>query len=107
MKLETQFTATLLKKLRAVPHSWWEKIQQVGKRGTPDILGCVKCGECGDAKFVAAEVKVGNNKPTDLQIHKLVMIKRAGGYGEIIHPGNYEDEIRRFEEWTQKKSGKR
>lgn len=46
-------------------------------KGVPDILLCV-CGQ-----FVAIELKVGNNKLTDLQKHILYSIKKAGGIGEV------------------------
>lgn len=48
-------------------------------RGVPDILMCIA------GKFVAVELKVGNNKPTDLQSHYLDQIYRAAGYACVIY----------------------
>lgn len=44
-----------------------------GIAGIPDILCCYK------GRFIAIEVKVGNNKPTQIQQSHLGRIKRRGG----------------------------
>ena len=52
--------------------------------GTPDILACV------NGHFVAIEVKAENGKPSELQLYHIEQIRKAGGYGVILYPSNYE-----------------
>lgn len=59
---------------------WVENIQQVGKRGTPDRLICLK------GKFVALELKVEGGTSAMLQLIKLKEIVAAGGKGYIVYP---------------------
>lgn len=54
------------------------------KIGTPDILACV------NGHFVAVEVKAENGRPSDLQIYHIEQIKKAGGYGIILYPKDFE-----------------
>ena len=85
-KPETLFKERIRPKLKKIPHSWWEKIQQVGIRGTPDFLGCV-CGV-----FVALELKKDEKSKIDpLQVHKLKLIANAGGVAFVVSPENWEE----------------
>ena len=52
--------------------------------GTPDIIACV------NGHFVAVEVKAENGKPSELQIYHIEMINKAGGYGVILYPKDFE-----------------
>lgn len=52
--------------------------------GTPDILACV------NGQFVAVEVKAENGRPSELQLHHIEEIKRAGGYATILYPKDFE-----------------
>ena len=52
--------------------------------GTPDIIACV------NGYFVAVEVKAENGKPSDLQLYHIEQIKKAGGYGIILYPKDFE-----------------
>ena len=87
MQLESAFQRKVekfLKRLGTV--CWAEKIQQVGKRGTPDILVCL------NGHFVALELKRHQGAFTSkLQVHKLNMISRAGGYAAKVYPENWEE----------------
>ena len=47
--------------------------------GTPDILVCIK------GKFIGIEVKVGKNKPTRIQEHRMGQIREAGGTTVVIY----------------------
>ena len=55
------------------------------KVGTPDILACI------NGKFVAVEVKGEKGKPSDLQLYHIEQIKKAGGYGIILYPKDFEN----------------
>lgn len=54
-------------------------------RGIPDLLCCV------NGKFLAIEVKATNGRPSKLQETTIEQIKKAGGYGIILYPQNFED----------------
>ena len=77
-----------MKALNQLPNVWAEKIQQVGKRGTPDILACIS------GRFVGIELKKSGKETTDrLQHHKLGLIEKAGGVGLVAYPENLETVI--------------
>lgn len=87
-KAETKFKEVFLKAMASIPNVWCEKIQQVGKRGTPDILACVA------GRFVAIELKKdAKSKPDKLQQHKLKKITGAGGVSFVASPENSETVI--------------
>lgn len=76
---ETQYTkkvSDLLKRRGA----YFEKIWGGGMQsaGIPDILVCYK------GVFIGMELKVGNNKPSELQKVKVDFIRKAGGVGAIL-----------------------
>lgn len=75
-----------MRELKRVPRVWAEKIQQVGKRGTPDILACVR------GRFVAIELKKSEDESPDrLQNYKLNGIKKADGTALVASPENKDD----------------
>lgn len=57
---------------------WKEHGGQFGTAGIPDIIVCYR------GRFIAFECKVGNNKPTVLQIITIRKIIKAGGYAMVI-----------------------
>jgi len=61
-----------------------ENIQQVGKIGTPDRLGCLL------GMHVALEYKTEVGKPSKIQLLKLGRYKRAKGYTAIVTPSTFE-----------------
>lgn len=85
MQKETRFKMKVQSKLAGLPTLWIVKIQQVALRGIPDIL------MCANGTFVAWELKVGNNKVTDLQQHILNKITKANGVARIVTPENLDD----------------
>jgi Holliday junction resolvase len=85
-KPETAFKEVVLKDLKALPDCWVEKIQQVGKRGTPDILGVL------NGYMLAIELKKdAKEKPDKLQQHKLELIRKAGGLTYVACPENWNE----------------
>lgn len=58
---------------------WKEHGGQYGTAGVPDIICCC------EGKFVALEVKVPGNKPTELQKRTLEAIEAAGGVAAVVH----------------------
>ena len=84
-KPETVFWERIRPKFRAIPYSYWEKIQQVSKCGTPDVFGCVR------GLFIAIELKKDKKaKPDPLQRWHLNCIDNACGVSLILHPDNWE-----------------
>lgn len=86
MQAETRFKTKVLKKLKELGFDIFVmKIQQVAKVGDPDIVLC-----CG-GRFVAWELKVGDNKATSLQQYKLDLITKAGGIARVVTPENLNE----------------
>lgn len=82
-KKETAFKEKVMVKLREIPSSWWVKIQQVGIRGTPDILGHI------EGTFVAIELKKDvYSKIDELQTYNLNKIRDSKGISFIMYPEN-------------------
>jgi hypothetical protein len=81
---ETRFKEIVLRNLRALPNLWVAKIQQVAKRGTPDLLCCI------DGHFVAIELKrAGTEEPDPLQEWNLESISESGGIAIVCYPENW------------------
>lgn len=76
---ETQYTKKVNDLLKS-RGAYFEKIWGGGMQsaGIPDILVCYK------GIFIGLELKVGNNKPSELQKAKVQMIRNAGGVGAIV-----------------------
>jgi hypothetical protein len=82
-KPETKLKEKVLADLKGLG-AWAEKIQQVGKVGTPDILACI------NGKFIALELKSKEDElPSKAQVIKLRKIKKAGGFAAIVTPKNW------------------
>ena len=66
--------------LKTIPDCfyWKEHGGQYGTAGIPDIIVCYR------GRFIAFEVKVGNNQPTVLQALTIRKIIKAGGYALVI-----------------------
>lgn len=86
MQPETKFKIKVMDRLKAEfgHHIWFTKIQQVTKRGDPDLIICIR------GYFFAWELKVGSNKASPLQEHTLNLIMAAGGSARVVTPENLE-----------------
>lgn len=87
MQPETRFKMRVVDKLKELPNVHVIKIQQVVKRGDPDIVMCVA------GLFVAWELKVNKNKATPLQKHQLDLITKAGGLACVVTPDNFHQQL--------------
>lgn len=87
MQAETRFKMRVVTKLKTLPSVHVIKIQQVAKRGDPDIVMCVA------GRFVAWELKVNKNKATPLQKHQLDLITKAGGLAFVVTPDNLDEQF--------------
>jgi len=92
-KPETLFKKKVVKILSSLPHTKVFVIQQVAKRGDPDLLVCVK------GKFVALELKrSGVKKGSPLQEHILTQVIKALGYARICTPENFNQILMEIDE---------
>jgi hypothetical protein len=82
MPKESVHVSWFMKKLRVLPNTWWTRIEQKSIRGTPDIIGCVRC-ECGAAKLVAIEAKREGGKATALQLEVLDQLDKVGAFARL------------------------
>lgn len=85
---ESQFKCKVVKLLKAeLPGAWIYHPSDKWVSGIPDLLICYH------GKFAAIELKVGNNKPTALQLHTLKLISAAGGATAVCWT---MDEVKNF-----------
>ena len=77
---ESELITKIKNYLKTVPDCfyWKEHGGQYGTAGIPDIIVCYR------GRFIAFEVKVGNNQPTVLQALTIRKIIKAGGYALVV-----------------------
>lgn len=96
-KRETSFKEKVRKDLERLGNCWFVKIQQVGIRGTPDILACI------GGYFIALELKAdAESNISRLQIYELEKIKKAHGRAFIVEPKNWKTvyaELKQISKW--------
>jgi hypothetical protein len=84
-KPETLFKERVLPILRALPRSWWFKVDLISLRGIPDIIGCV------NGQFVALELKKDSRSHADpLQGWVMRKILAAGGWAQEVNPESWD-----------------
>jgi len=89
-KLETKFReGKVIPFLKKLPLTKYFSIQQLGKKGDPDLLVCC------NGEFVAMELKVGKGKVTKLQEYVLGQVYDAHGYSWVVCPENWA----RIKDW--------
>ena len=98
--LERKFEERFLNRLRSLPKTWWPEKTDSLSRGLPDRIGSV------GGFFVALEFKINKseaNKNTGrivLQKHRLEKIRKSGGLGFIVFPGNADEIYKKLKELT-------
>ena len=75
---EQELQASIIKYLQA-KGAYTVKVVTATKAGVPDIKACL------NGQFYGIEVKIGNNKPSALQIANLKAIDKAGGIGILAY----------------------
>lgn len=86
MITERAFRKKIDERLKEIPNSWWESIQQQAIHGTPDKIGVI------NGRFIGLELKRSARAEfSKLQKYKLDKINEAGGYGRLLHPDNVEE----------------
>ena len=84
--LEKDFQRVFLKKIRAIPKSWFVKVNDSATCGIPDIIGCV------GVFFIAIELKT-RSKLSELQLYTLEKINSCGAVSLVVTPENADDVI--------------
>jgi hypothetical protein len=77
---ESQATTSLLRKLKDHGHFW--KASDRFRAGIPDIIGCYL------GRFVAIEMKIDYNKPSDIQVFTMKDIIKNTGYAAVVTYSN-------------------
>jgi outer membrane phospholipase A len=84
MPLEKDFQRGYLKKLRAIPKSWFKKINDSATAGIPDIIGCI------GIYFISIELKT-RSKLSELQLYTLEKINSTGAVSLVVTPDNADE----------------
>lgn len=79
---ESVFQDKVMRDLRTIPKSWWEKINDRVTIGVPDILGGI------NGYSIVIELKT-RSKLTRLQLHKLEVAHRSGCQSFVVTPENW------------------
>lgn len=88
--LEHAFQKIVKKRLGEIPGLYHFTKEALAIRGIPDLIGCYK------GRFFALELKRSSKEAAKktgriaLQRYTLGLIRKAGGYAEIVHPDNLE-----------------
>lgn len=64
-----------------------------GNSGTPDFLVCFQ------GAFFGIECKANGNKPTALQLHHMMQIRKAGGRSFVVDETNIDKLREELEKW--------
>lgn len=80
---ETKFKEEVLEALWHIPYCWAFKTQEIGRRGIPDIIGCV------NGTMFGLELKTITGRASALQKHTITKIQAAGGYAAVVDPENW------------------
>lgn len=84
-KPETVLKERFLERVKKLPFTYVDKIQQVGRRGSSDVYLCI------GGVFCAVEFKSKKElKPDKLQEYKLARIAACGGIALVVYPENEE-----------------
>ena len=84
-KDETKFKHRVLRDLKWFKNAYYIKTQERGRRGVPDIIGCI------NTKFFALELKTETGRLDDLQMYTLQKIRLAGGFAMSTQPSQWPE----------------
>jgi len=105
MQAETRFKMQVMARLKGYhPSVWFTKLQQMTKRGDPDMI------LCANGIMIAWELKTDTGKVSKLQQYCLGEIARASGIARVVKPSNIDQAFEELE-WilknvnTQRKMG--
>lgn len=84
---EKQFEKQVREFLKSLPNQWHFKVfgNAFQESGIPDLVGCI------NGRLVALEIKSTRGKASELQLYKIDLINKAGGYATVVSPKNWEE----------------
>lgn len=87
MAAEKVFEKQVREFLKTLPNQWNFKVfgNAFQESGIPDIVGCI------NGRFIGLEIKSSRGKASDLQLYKIDLINKAGGYAAVVSPKNWEE----------------
>ncbi len=85
--LEKEFEKKVKKFLKSLDNCYFLKTWGGGfqRTGIPDLYVCY------NGKFLGIELKNETGKASELQKYDLKQIRKAGGYGYVVRPQNFEE----------------
>jgi hypothetical protein len=81
---EAKFKERVLRDLKQFKDAYFLKTQERGRRGVPDIIGCI------NGKFISLELKTDKGVADLLQLEILKKIQIAGGFAAVTSPMYWE-----------------
>jgi hypothetical protein len=83
-KPETRFKEKVIRDLKKLRNCYSIKTQERGRRGVPDIIGCL------NGRFFALELKTDEGELDELQLNRLKKIRSADGFAIVTAPATWE-----------------
>lgn len=83
-KPETNFRHRVTEFLKTLKNSWFEPVQQMAIRGSPDFFGICR------GRPVGLELKTDQGRVDPLQAQTLNRIRQAGGLAIVARPANWD-----------------
>ena len=92
---EARLKQLIIKRLNKIPGSYWERVEQVSIRGTPDIVGCF----LGRSYWIEVKTQITNtpSKRERLQLYKLKKAMEANAACIVMTETNWKMICRRLE----------
>jgi hypothetical protein len=96
---ESQFSKKVKKVLDTWDRCYYFIKEAKSLRGIPDVVGCC------NGHFFALELKKSASEARKktgrivLQLYIVSLIRKAGGFAEIVHPENLDETLNRL--WTE------
>ena len=99
-RAEAALTRRILRELRKIPNTFWDRIEQSSIRGTADIIGCI----CGQFHWIEVKVELEGHldKREHLQMYKMDQVIDAGGAGIIMYKSNWKHHVWRLKRKARK-----
>lgn len=92
-KEETSFKEKVLKDLKYFKAAYYIKTQERGRRGVPDIIGCI------NGKFFALELKTDTGKLDELQLFTLGKIRVSQGFALSTSPKYWREHFKLMKDY--------
>lgn len=87
MAEEKVFEKKVREFLKTLAKQWHFKVfgNAFQESGIPDIVGCI------NGRLIGLEIKSSRGKASELQLYKIDLINKAGGYATVVSSKNWEE----------------